>query len=165
MRESIVKAWDLYFKVLKQELVVCCFNWPLCFLYSPITLGCTRKNFLHGGYLVNQSLVPIPGHWIHRDWSTNGLQLCTTLIVFHCLWGSHNGARLARIVLHLLDQVGITVKACPGFIFFPISTICLHLHRKAIGPSIMPHSMVLLSKNLRCFYALTMLISITSTII
>ncbi|KAF8224399.1 hypothetical protein L208DRAFT_1311746, partial [Tricholoma matsutake] len=26
MHESIIKAWDLYFKVLKQELAVCCFN-------------------------------------------------------------------------------------------------------------------------------------------
>jgi len=53
----------------------------------------------------------ITAHWIHREKSTNGLQLRSALIAFHCLQGSHNRARLAQVVLHLLDRVGITVKA------------------------------------------------------
>ena len=89
-------------------------------------------NFLHGRYLVNKSSVPIlkylaiTAHWIHRDKSTNGLQLCSTLIIFHYLWASHNGARLARIALHLLDWVGVTVKAHLSFVFLPFSTLRLH---------------------------------------
>ena len=59
----------------------------------------------------------ITAHWIHRDKSTNGLQLCSTLIVFQHPRGSHNGARLARIALHLLDRVGVTVSTlqCPTY--------------------------------------------------
>jgi len=64
----------------------------------------------------------ITTHWIHREKATNGLQLRSTLITFHRLQGSHNGARLARIALHLLDQVGITVKVHLSFIFLPFST-------------------------------------------
>ena len=67
----------------------------------------------------------ITAHWIHRDKSTNGLQLRSTLIAFHRLRGSHNGARLARIALHLLDRVGVTVKARLSFISLPFSTLCL----------------------------------------
>jgi len=68
----------------------------------------------------------ITTHWIHREQATNGLQLHSTLIAFHHLWGSHNGARLARIALHLLDRVGITVKVRLSFVFLPFSTWCLH---------------------------------------
>ena len=68
----------------------------------------------------------ITAHWIHRDKSTNGLQLCSTLIAFHHLWGSHNGARLARITLHLFDWVGVTVKVRLSFTFLPFSALCLH---------------------------------------
>ena len=68
----------------------------------------------------------ITAHWIHRDKSTNGLQLRSPLIAFHHLRGSHHGARLARIALHLLDQVGVTVKAHLSFIFLAFSTLCLH---------------------------------------
>ena len=67
----------------------------------------------------------ITTHWIHRDKSTNGLQLCSILITFHCLQGSHNGARLARIALHLLDRVGVTVKVHLSFTFLPFSALCL----------------------------------------
>ena len=38
-------------------------------------------------------------------------------------------ARLARIVLHLLDWVGITVKACLSSIFLPFSILCLYALR------------------------------------
>ena len=51
-------------------------------------------------------------HWLARENGTNRLQLKASLIAFHRLRGSHSGDRIARIVLHILDRVGITVEVC-----------------------------------------------------
>ena len=63
----------------------------------------------------NQSRYPylaVTAHWIKRHESSRHLELRGALIAFHRLRGSHNGRRLARIVLHILDRVGITAKVC-----------------------------------------------------
>jgi len=62
----------------------------------------------------NQSRYPflaMTGHWMSRLQS-GGFQYNSALLVFHQVQGSHNGERLARIVLHLLDRVDVTVKVC-----------------------------------------------------
>ena len=51
-------------------------------------------------------------HWLAREKGTNWLQLKVALIAFHRLRGSHNGEHIARIALHILDRVGITVEVC-----------------------------------------------------
>jgi hypothetical protein len=51
-------------------------------------------------------------HWIEKDNSTGHLKLRAALIAFHRLRGSHNGPRLARIAVQILDQIEITAKVC-----------------------------------------------------
>ena len=69
----------------------------------------------------NQSRYPylaITGHWLSRTQGYS-LQLNAAVLAFHRLRGSHNGERLARIVVHLLDRVGITVKVSFYFVTLP----------------------------------------------
>jgi len=52
----------------------------------------------------------ITAHWIAKLEGTSSLQLKASLIAFHRLRGGHNGTSLAKVVLHLLDRAGVTVK-------------------------------------------------------
>ena len=62
------------------------------------------------------------GHWMSRL-QNGGFQYNSALLAFHRIRGSHNGERLARIVLHLLDRVDVTVKVC----FHPLINVILLL--------------------------------------
>lgn len=57
-----------------------------------------------------RSYLAITAHWIAKLEGTSSLQLKAALIAFHRLLGSHDGASLAKVVLHLLDRAGVTVK-------------------------------------------------------
>ncbi|EDR01888.1 uncharacterized protein LACBIDRAFT_310350 [Laccaria bicolor S238N-H82] len=71
MHKLIIKAWEAYFKDLKQELA----DAPGQISY----MGDIWPTKAQYPYLA------ITTHWIHRDKSTKGLQLCSALIAFHCL--------------------------------------------------------------------------------
>jgi hypothetical protein len=73
----------------------------------------------------NQSRYPylaVTVHWIEKDNCTGHLKLRAALIAFHRLQGSHNGPRLARIALQILDQVEITAKVCGLYFTIVIGT-------------------------------------------
>lgn len=55
-----------------------------------------------------QSFLAMTAHWIARD--NNTLELKSSLIAFHRIWGKHTGKNLAAIVLSLLDRAGATSK-------------------------------------------------------
>jgi hypothetical protein len=55
-----------------------------------------------------QSFLAITAHWIARN--NNSLELKSSLIAFHRVWGRHTGENLATIILSLLDRAGATSK-------------------------------------------------------
>ena len=115
VRGAIIDAWREYFDVLKQELAV-----SLSRFTSRAILIITHQDVpgrisFTGDIWSDQSHYPylaVTAHWIERDKSTHHLKLRAALIAFHRLRGSHNGPHLAKIVLHILDQVGVTSKVC-----------------------------------------------------
>jgi hypothetical protein len=85
----------------------------LCCILSYLFKDAPGKISFTADIWSNQSRYPylaVMAHWIGRDKVTQSLHLKSALIAFHRLRGSHNGERIARVVLHILDRVGITVK-------------------------------------------------------
>jgi hypothetical protein len=62
-----------------------------------------------------QPYLAITAHWIAIVGETSSLQLKSGLIAFHRLRKGHSGKALARVVMHLLDRAGITVKVSKIF--------------------------------------------------
>jgi hypothetical protein len=58
-------------------------------------------------------------HWVHNtpdsctEWS-----LCTLLLTFQEVKGNHSGANLARLVMQILQEVGLTSKVCVASISY-----------------------------------------------
>ncbi|CAA7261628.1 unnamed protein product [Cyclocybe aegerita] len=93
--EEVIKAWEVYFRVLKQDLAIA-----------------LRKVSFTADIWSNQSCYPhlaMTTHWISRT-PTGGLQFNCMLVAFHRIRGSHHAEWLVRIILHLLDRAGVTVK-------------------------------------------------------
>jgi hypothetical protein len=63
-----------------------------------------------------QPYLAITAHWIASIGETSSsLQLKSALIAFHRLRRGHSGKAQARVVMHLLDRAGITVKVSQAF--------------------------------------------------
>lgn len=62
-----------------------------------------------------RSYLAITAHWIGHVAGTTALQLKAALIAFHRLQGGHDGKSLGRVVVGLLDRVGITVNVSAQF--------------------------------------------------
>jgi len=107
--------WGDYFDVLKKDLAVSLSR----FTSSRAILFITHQNApgrisFTADIWSNQSRYPflaVTAHWIEKD-DSGHLKLRVALIAFHRLRGSHNGRRLAKITLQILDQVEITAKVC-----------------------------------------------------
>lgn len=57
-----------------------------------------------------RSYLAMMAHWIGHIIELNSLQSKAALIAFHRLCGGHDGKSLSRVILGLLDRVGVTVK-------------------------------------------------------
>jgi hypothetical protein len=112
---AIIDAWGVYFDVLKKALQVSLSRFTLRAIFFITHQDAPGRISFTADIWSNQSRYPflaVTAHWIERDESTHHLKLQAALIAFHRLRGSHNGPRLARIVLHILDRVGVTEKVC-----------------------------------------------------
>ncbi|KAF8808087.1 hypothetical protein BYT27DRAFT_7223827 [Phlegmacium glaucopus] len=58
----------------------------------------------------HRSYLAITAHWIGHVSGTTSLQFRAALIAFHRLQGSHAGKSLGKVILDLLDRLGVTVK-------------------------------------------------------
>jgi len=47
-------------------------------------------------------------HWMGKNKTTEELQLNSVLLAFHCVKGTHDGKRLARIALNIINWAGVT---------------------------------------------------------
>jgi hypothetical protein len=115
LRGAIIDAWGEYFDVLKKELAVSLSRFTLRAILFITHQNAPGKISFTADIWSNQSRHPflaVTAHWVERDESTRHLKLRAALIAFHRLRGSHNGHRLARIALNILDRVGVTDKVC-----------------------------------------------------
>ncbi len=54
----------------------------------------------------------ITSHWISHDDSNGCLSLKAALIGFHHLKKNHSGINIAKAILYILDQAGVTLRVC-----------------------------------------------------
>jgi hypothetical protein len=80
----------------------------------------------------------LTAHWISSDKSSGHLSLKAALIGFHWLETTHMGLNIAKTILFLLDQAGITHKAFISFVFVPYVNPCF---RSVTSLSTMPQTM------------------------
>jgi hypothetical protein len=52
----------------------------------------------------------LTAHWLSRDADTAQVILRPALLAFRRIRGGHSGARIARIVFHILESAGILNK-------------------------------------------------------
>ena len=70
------------------------------------------------------SYLALTAHWISEDPSTKSLHLESTLLGFYPVCERHTGETLTKVVLFLLDRLGITTKV---YHF----SLCIALHWQA----------------------------------
>ncbi|KAG2064774.1 hypothetical protein BDR04DRAFT_1034463, partial [Suillus decipiens] len=96
VHELVIDAFHEYFNALKKDLAA--------------ALG---KVLFTSDLWSDSNLCPfmaVTTHWITRADHSSVLVLNTVLIAFHHVPGSHMGELLAEVILHLLDQTGVTKK-------------------------------------------------------
>ncbi|KAH7904065.1 hypothetical protein BJ138DRAFT_1019655, partial [Hygrophoropsis aurantiaca] len=92
----IIKAWQAYFAVLKQDMAN-----ALGDISFTADIWSDKKR---GSYL------GMTAHWIAEDPITGTLTLRSALIAFHRLRGNHTGKSIAKTIVYLLDRAGVTTK-------------------------------------------------------
>ena len=123
VRESILDSWATHFNQMKKDFEVSLSRFTLCAILFIIHQAVPGRISFTADIWSNQSRHPylaVTAHWIKRHESSHRLELQGALIGFHRLRGSHNGRRLARVVVHILDQVGIATKVCGLFLIVVI---------------------------------------------
>ena len=118
LHETIINAWEVWFKVLKQDIVVCLSPLILTIYLLELFIESCGKSQFHWRFLVGQqSLVTYLYYWAlvskkpcDRWSSVDEHTTCISPLTFHHLCGSHDGKSMAAAVLELQDQAGITAN-------------------------------------------------------
>jgi len=57
-----------------------------------------------------QSYFAITAHWAYRDNTDGSIKIKARLIAFHRMFGTHDGEKMAKLCIDLLDRAGITAN-------------------------------------------------------
>ena len=57
-----------------------------------------------------QSYFAITAHWAYRDHTDGSIKIKARLIAFHRMFGTHDGEKMAKLCIDLLDRAGITAN-------------------------------------------------------
>lgn len=114
IRNAVMDSLDNFFVRLKNDIHVCfsqCFAHDLLNNFLPYQNSLGKVSFTADMWSDKkmQSFLAVTAHWISRN-DTGTLELKSSLIAFHRVWGQHTGKNLAVIVLNLLDRAGATSK-------------------------------------------------------
>jgi hypothetical protein len=105
IRTAIMRAWYIYYKVLKDELQVS-HDLFHCSESDPHNLKLALSDSWSSGNL--QSYYAMTPHWAYRDEADDTIKLKARLIVFHHIRGRHTAENMAQITINLLGRAGAT---------------------------------------------------------
>ncbi|KAJ7142792.1 hypothetical protein C8R44DRAFT_603245, partial [Mycena epipterygia] len=96
LRSLIIDQWREYYNALKREL-------SSALGKISFTADIWSSKGMHP-YLA------LTAHWLSRNAETGQVTLRQALLAFRRIQGGHSGARIARIVFHILESVEILHK-------------------------------------------------------